>query len=76
MQYTADNLLIQPTSDDPNVIASVTRQQAGWKYISFQVQRFCLAARHAAIAPADALAHQLVAMQPAAHGLTLTTLTP
>ena len=41
MQYTADNILIKPGvfSNDPDLILSITPQQAGWEYISFQVRR-------------------------------------
>lgn len=40
MQYTADNLLIRPKHDpsDPDLILSITPEQAGWEYISFQVR--------------------------------------
>ncbi len=41
MQYTADNLLVRPenAADDPDLILSITPEQAGWEYISFQVRR-------------------------------------
>ncbi|HMR67980.1 MAG TPA: 5-deoxy-glucuronate isomerase, partial [Anaerolineae bacterium] len=41
MQYTAENLLVRPSPnpDDPDLILSVTPEQAGWEYISFQVRR-------------------------------------
>jgi 5-deoxy-glucuronate isomerase len=41
MQYTADNILIKPCiyPDDPDLILSITPQQAGWEYISFQARR-------------------------------------
>jgi 5-deoxy-glucuronate isomerase len=41
MQYTADNILIKPGvfPDDPDLILSVTPQQVGWEYISFQARR-------------------------------------
>ena len=41
MRYTAENLLIRPVRnpDDPDLILSITPQQAGWEYISFQVRR-------------------------------------
>ena len=40
MQYTAENILVRPTEnpDDPDLILSVTPEQAGWDYISFQVR--------------------------------------
>lgn len=40
-QYTADNLLIRPCPPDAEggVIVSVTPEQAGWDYISFQARR-------------------------------------
>jgi len=40
VQYTADNLLIRPKHDpsDPDLILSITPEQAGWEYISFQVR--------------------------------------
>ena len=43
MQYTSENILVRPlepgTTKDPNLILSVTPEQAGWDYISFQVRR-------------------------------------
>jgi 5-deoxy-glucuronate isomerase len=41
MQYTAENILVRPTEHaaDPDLILSVTPEQAGWDYISFQVRR-------------------------------------
>ena len=41
MQYTPDNILIRPSnlSDDPDLILSITPEQAGWEYISFQVRQ-------------------------------------
>jgi 5-deoxy-glucuronate isomerase len=41
MQYTAENLLVRPvqTTGDPDLILSITPQQAGWDYISFQARR-------------------------------------
>ena len=41
MQYTVDNLLIQPETfaEDPGLILSITPESAGWQYISFQVRR-------------------------------------
>jgi 5-deoxy-glucuronate isomerase len=41
MQYTADNILVKPavSPDDPDLILSITPQQAGWEYISFQARR-------------------------------------
>ncbi len=41
MQYSADNILIKPavSPDDPDLILSITPQQAGWEYISFQARR-------------------------------------
>ena len=41
MQYTAENLLVHPTNhpDDPDLILSITPNQAGWQYISFQARR-------------------------------------
>jgi 5-deoxy-glucuronate isomerase len=40
-QYTAQSLLVRPQHDarDPNLILSITPQEAGWDYISFQVRR-------------------------------------
>jgi 5-deoxy-glucuronate isomerase len=41
VQYTPDNILVRPSSfsDDPDLILSITPEQAGWKYISFQARR-------------------------------------
>lgn len=41
MQYTAENILVRPTynPNDPDLILSVTPEQAGWDYISFQARR-------------------------------------
>lgn len=41
MQYTAENILVRPTTDanDPNLILSITPKKAGWEYISFQARR-------------------------------------
>jgi len=41
VQYTADNILVKPavSPDDPDLILSITPQQAGWEYISFQARR-------------------------------------
>ncbi|MCP4612160.1 MAG: 5-deoxy-glucuronate isomerase [Planctomycetes bacterium] len=41
MQYTADNILVKPGifPDDPDLILSITPQQADWEYISFQARR-------------------------------------
>jgi 5-deoxy-glucuronate isomerase len=41
MQYTADNILVKPGvfPDDSDLILSITPQQAGWEYISFQARR-------------------------------------
>jgi 5-deoxy-glucuronate isomerase len=41
VQYTADNILIKPGvfPDDPDLILSITPEQAGWDYISFQARR-------------------------------------
>lgn len=39
-QYTTDNLIVHAgNATDPNVVVEVTREQAGWDYISFQVRR-------------------------------------
>ena len=40
MQYTADNILVKPQAcaDGPDLILSITPEQAGWDYISFQVR--------------------------------------
>lgn len=41
MEYTAETLLIPPRShaDDPSLILSISPEDAGWDYISFQVRR-------------------------------------
>ena len=41
MRYTAGNILVKPSvfEDDPDLILSVTPEQAGWQYISFQVRQ-------------------------------------
>jgi len=41
VRYTAENILVKPGvfPDDPDLILSVTPEQAGWEYISFQVRR-------------------------------------
>jgi len=41
MQYTTENILVRPTQDpsDPDLILSVTPEQAGWDYIFFQARR-------------------------------------
>jgi len=41
VQYTADNILMKPGvfPDDPDLILSITPEQAGWEYISFQARR-------------------------------------
>ncbi len=41
MQYTPDNILVKPGvfPDDPDLILSITPEQAGWEYISFQARR-------------------------------------
>lgn len=41
MQYTSDNILVQPTEtpDDPGLLLSITPESAGWDYISFMVRR-------------------------------------
>lgn len=40
-QYTTENLLIPPASgsEDPGLLLSITPEEAGWEYISFQVRR-------------------------------------
>ncbi|MCB0161339.1 MAG: 5-deoxy-glucuronate isomerase, partial [Caldilineaceae bacterium] len=40
-QYTAENILVHPAtwSDDPGLVLTVTPEDAGWDYISFQVRR-------------------------------------
>ena len=44
MQYTADNILVKPAvfPDDPDLILSITPQQADWEYISFQARRLAV----------------------------------
>jgi 5-deoxy-glucuronate isomerase len=41
MQYTAENILVCPNNDprDPDLLLSITPEQAGWDYISFQARR-------------------------------------
>ena len=41
MQYAPDNILVKPGvfPDDPDLILSITPEQAGWEYISFQARR-------------------------------------
>jgi 5-deoxy-glucuronate isomerase len=40
MRYTAENLLIHPsTAEDAELILSITPELAGWEYISFQARR-------------------------------------
>ena len=41
MQYTSENILLKPGifRDDPDLILSITPDQAGWDYISFQARR-------------------------------------
>jgi len=41
MKYTADNLLVRPTSNpsDPDRILSITPESAGWEHLSFQARR-------------------------------------
>jgi 5-deoxy-glucuronate isomerase len=41
VQYTADNILVKPNlcPHDPDLILSITPEQAGWDYISFQVRK-------------------------------------
>jgi 5-deoxy-glucuronate isomerase len=41
MPYTAENILVRPGNDpnDPDLILSISPQQAGWDYISFQARR-------------------------------------
>src|SRR5690606_8658006 len=40
-QYTAQNLLVRPQSvpRDPDLILSISAEDAGWDYISFQARR-------------------------------------
>jgi 5-deoxy-glucuronate isomerase len=41
VRYTSENILVKPEifPDDPDLILSITPEQAGWAYISFQVRR-------------------------------------
>lgn len=41
MHYTSDNLLVRPTHtpSDPDLILSITPEDAGWDYIYFQARR-------------------------------------
>lgn len=41
MQYTSENILVRPTPTpgDPDLILSITPEDAGWDYISFQARR-------------------------------------
>lgn len=40
MQYTAQNMLVKPNTDPKDdLILSITPQQAGWEFISFQARR-------------------------------------
>ena len=41
MPYTSENILVKPGifPDDPDLILSITPEQAGWEYISFQTRR-------------------------------------
>jgi len=41
MKYTLEKLLVRPVSDprDPQLVLTITPEQAGWEYISFQVRR-------------------------------------
>lgn len=41
MQYTPENMLVRPQANpvDPDQILSITPEQAGWDYISFQVRQ-------------------------------------
>jgi 5-deoxy-glucuronate isomerase len=47
MLYTEKNLLRRPAADalDPGLILSITPQDAGWTYISFQARRLAAGAR-------------------------------
>ncbi|NJN84894.1 MAG: 5-deoxy-glucuronate isomerase [Caldilineaceae bacterium] len=40
-QYTSENILIRPSAmaDDPGLILSISPEDAGWDYISFQVRQ-------------------------------------
>lgn len=46
MQYTSENILVRPTSNasDPDLILSITPEDAGWDYISFQARRLAAGA--------------------------------
>jgi len=41
VRYTAENILVKPGDfpDDPDLIVSITPEQAGWQYIYFQVRK-------------------------------------
>jgi 5-deoxy-glucuronate isomerase len=41
LRYTSKNMTVRPTvdADDPNQILTVTPEQAGWDYITFQARR-------------------------------------
>lgn len=41
MQYSTENILVRPLANaaDPDLLLSITPEQAGWQYISFQVRR-------------------------------------
>jgi 5-deoxy-glucuronate isomerase len=49
MLYTEKNLVRRPAADpsDPDLILSITPEQAGWKYISFQARRLAAGGRWA-----------------------------
>ena len=38
-QYTADNILVRPRDDGSGLLLSITPEDAGWEYISFQARR-------------------------------------
>jgi 5-deoxy-glucuronate isomerase len=44
MQYTAENLLVRPAASG-DVIVSITPENAGWEFISFQARRLATGAR-------------------------------
>ena len=46
-RYTSENILIRPESPaaDPDLIASVTPERAGWEFISFQARRLAAGKR-------------------------------
>ncbi len=46
MQYTSQNILVhpQPTAADPELILSITPEDAGWAFIHFQVRRLAAGA--------------------------------